>query len=165
MVAIRMYQVADKDPLTRMIAIFRVELAGYRGVAQELNQQAAKEELQEYLDKNYPVHVALDQNEELIGYLVCRIVGRVVWAESLFVNPDMRRKGVGSALYTKAEEIAKKHGENGAVYNWVHPTNDAIITFLRKQGYTVLNLIELRRQRPGEKISQRMEVGVHTFDY
>jgi ribosomal protein S18 acetylase RimI-like enzyme len=146
-----------------MIALFRVELAGYRVITQEANQQAAKEELQEYLDKSYPIHVAVDQNDEPIGYLVCRIAENVVWAESLFVNPDMRRKGIGSTLYAKAEEAAKNHGEN--VYNWVHPTNDAIIGFLRKQGYTVLNLIELRQRRPGEKITQQMKVGEHTFDY
>ncbi|MFW9917381.1 MAG: GNAT family N-acetyltransferase [Candidatus Thorarchaeota archaeon] len=164
MVAIRLYKVTDKKPLTRMIALFRVELASYRDITQEANQQAAKEELQEYLDKNYPIHVAVDQNDEPIGYLVCRIAERVVWAESLFVSPDMRRKGIGSALYAEAEKLAKKLGED-TVYNWVHPTNHNVISFLRKQGYTVLNLIELRRRRSGEKIVQQMKVGKHIFDY
>ncbi len=164
MVTIRLHRITDKKPLTRMIALFRVELAGYRGIAQEANQQAAKEELREYLDRGYPIHVAVDQHDEPIGYLVCRVIERVVWAESLFVSPNMRRKGVGSALYARAEELAKKSG-NDTVYNWVHPSNDAIIGFLSKQGYTVLNLIELRQRRPGEKITQQMKVGEHTFDY
>jgi ribosomal protein S18 acetylase RimI-like enzyme len=164
MVVIREYQVGYEKPLRQMITSFRVELASYRGITREINSQAAKEELQEYLDKNYPIHVAVDQNGEPIGYLVCRVAERVVWAESLFVTPTMRRKGIGSALYAKAEELAKQQGEN-TVYNWVHPSNDAIISFLRKQGYTVLNLIELRRQRAGEKIAQKINVGKHTYDY
>jgi hypothetical protein len=50
-------------------------------------------------------------------------------------------------------------------YNWVHPNNDGIIAFLRKRGYGVLNLIELRGARPGASLTNKVRVGEHEFDY
>ncbi len=78
--------------------------------------------------------------------------------------PEYRRKGIGTALYEKAEEIAESLGSD-TVYNWVHPNNDAIISFLKKRGYGVLNLIELRRKWKGEEPKMKIRVGRHEFDY
>lgn len=47
----------------------------------------------------------------------------------------------------------------------MHPNNDAMIGFLKKRGYTVLNLIELRRPRREEPLRERVMVGEHAFDY
>ena len=40
-----------------------------------------------------------------------------------------------------------------------------MIAFLRKRGYTVLNLIEIRKPYQGEKLAQVIQVGEHEFDY
>jgi ribosomal protein S18 acetylase RimI-like enzyme len=96
--------------------------------------------------------------------MVCRIEGDVVWAESLFVLPVWRRRGVGTELYAEAEGMAERLG-GATVYNWVHPNNDGVIGFLRKRGYTVLNLIELRRPLPGEELGQGIAVGKNRFGY
>jgi len=40
-----------------------------------------------------------------------------------------------------------------------------MIGFLKKRGYTVLNLIELRRPRREEPLRERVMVGEHAFDY
>ena len=40
-----------------------------------------------------------------------------------------------------------------------------MIEFLRKRGYTVLNLIEIRKPYQGEKLTQTIQVDQHTFDY
>jgi len=56
------------------------------------------------------------------------------------------------------------HGED-QVYNWVHPDNHKIIAFSAKRGYNVLNLIELRKPHPGEKLCQRIRVGEHEYNY
>lgn len=37
---------------------------------------------------------------------------RYVWLESIYVDETYRRKGVGSALFEKAEELAKSYGED-----------------------------------------------------
>ena len=88
----------------------------------------------------------------------------IVWDELLFVIPEERRKGVGSALFKRAEEFAKELGGH-TLYNWVHPNNNKSIQFLKKRGYDVLNLIELRRKRPEEEFTQEIVVGKHSFNY
>lgn len=40
-----------------------------------------------------------------------------------------------------------------------------MIDFLRKRGYTVLNLIEIRKPYKGKKLTQTIAVGEHEFDY
>lgn len=96
--------------------------------------------------------------------MVCRIEEPVVWVESIYVANKNRRNGIASALFQKAEKIAAEYGES-TVYNYVHPNNDKIIHFLKKQGYSVLNLIEIRKQYPDEKFHTTIQVGNHEFDY
>ena len=153
----------DADEVSELIADFRVTLNGFRGIDGERSLASARKEFMEYIEKEYPVYVAVE-GSKIVGYLVCRIDDDVVWAESLYVLPEHRRKGIGTALYEKAEEIAESLGSD-TVYNWVHPNNDAIISFLKKRGYSVLNLIEIRRKWKGEEPKMRIRVGEHDFDY
>lgn len=64
----------------------------------------------------------------------------------------------------KAEKLAEVYG-NETVYNYVHPNNHRMIEFLRKRGYTVLNLIEIRKPYQKEGLTQTITVGEHKFDY
>ena len=80
------------------------------------------------------------------------------------IKPAYRRQGIASALYNEAEKLAQALGSD-TPYNWVHPNNDAIIQFLQHRGYDILNLIELRHPRPGEKPSEVISVGKHKFNY
>ena len=64
----------------------------------------------------------------------------------------------------KAEEIAASMGED-TVYNFVHPNNAGMIAFLRSKGYTVLNMIEIRKPYRDETLTSKIEVGNESFDY
>lgn len=151
------------DELATMSALFRVELRSYKGIISQPNLIIGREEINEYLSFGFLVFAALINNE-YAGYVVCRIEDNVVWVENLFVKEEYRRFGVASALHTKAEEIAATHGSD-TVYNYVHPNNHRMIEFLKKRGYTVLNLIEIRKAHNGETLTQRIKVGNHVFDY
>ena len=151
------------DDLALMVALFRVELRSYKGIASKPNMEAGREEMEEYLAAGFPVFAAL-VNGEYAGYVVCRIDSEVVWVESIFVKEKYRRHGVATALHSKAEEIAASYGDD-TVYNYVHPNNHRMIDFLRKRGYTVLNLIEIRKPYKGENLTQKICVGEHEFDY
>lgn len=146
-----------------MVALFRVELNSYRKIITKPNIKAGFEEIEEYLSNGFPVYAALI-NGEYAGYAVCRVDSEVVWVESLFVKEEYRRRGVATALHKKAEEIAASYGDE-TVYNYVHPNNHRMIEFLRNRGYTVLNLIEIRKPYKGEKLTQTITVGEHEFDY
>ncbi len=151
------------DSLAEMVALFRVELRSYKGIVSKPNVEAGREEMEEYLAAKFPVFAAVVDGK-YAGYVVCRIDSEVVWVESIFVREEYRRCGVASALHNKAEEIAASYGDD-TVYNYVHPNNHRMIEFLRKRGYTVLNLIEIRKPYQGERLTQTITVGEHQFDY
>ena len=151
------------DALAEMVALFRVELRSYKGIVSKPNTNAGREEMEEYLTAKFPVYAALVDGE-YAGYMVCRVDSEVVWVESIFVKEKYRRHGVATALLSKAEEIAASYGDD-TVYNYVHPNNHRMIKFLRKRGYTVLNLIEIRKPYNDEKLTQTITVGEHEFDY
>ena len=151
------------DNLAQMVALFRVELRSYKGIVSKPNVDAGREEMEEYLAAGFPVFAAIVDGE-YAGYVVCRVDSEVVWVESIFVKDEYRRQGIASALHSKAEEIAAFYGDD-TVYNYVHPNNHRMIAFLRKRGYTVLNLIEIRKPYQGEQPTKTICVGEHEFDY
>ena len=151
------------DALAEMVALFRVELRSYKGIVSKPNVDVGRVEMEEYLAARFPVFVAMVDGQ-YAGYVVCRVDSEVVWVESIFVKEEYRRHGVAAALHSKAEEIAASYGDD-TVYNYVHPNNHRMIGFLRKRGYTVLNLIEIRKPYKDEKLTQTITVGEHEFDY
>ena len=164
MIRIEALQEAAIGQAAPLAAQFRVTLKSYKGISSEPDPEAGAEELREYFAAGFPVYAAIEDDGTLCGYMVCRVDGACVWVESLYVRPEVRRQGVGGALFRKAEELAASFGEN-TVYNYVHPNNSGVIAFLRSMGYTVLNLIEIRKPYPGEKLSTEIRVGENRFDY
>lgn len=151
------------EKIASLVADFRVELCSYKGIETKPDIEAGKEDLLYFLKAQYPVFAAED-NGEIVGYLVCRIEDEVLWVEHIYVCSHYRRKGVASLLFEKAEEIADSIGQE-TVFNYVHPNNDGMIQFLRSKGYTVLNLIEIRKPYKGEKMKTTIKVNNNTFDY
>ncbi len=153
----------DADRLAPLVANFRVTLNGYRGIASQPKVEAAQEEIGEFLAADFPIFAA-EEGGELVGYAVCRMDAPCLWVEHLFVREAYRRKGVASLLFEKAEELARAMGED-TVFNFVHPNNLGMIAFLRSKGYTVLNMIEIRKPYPGERLTTTIPVGDAVFDY
>ena len=153
----------EVDMAAPLVAEFRVALMSYKGIDIQPDIQDGKEELIDYLDKKYPIFVALE-DEKCVGYIVCRIDEPCVWAESLFVSREYRRKHIASALFEKAEEVAGSYGQE-TVYNFVHPNNNGVIAFLKSRGYNVLNLIEIRKAYTGEKPITKVKIQDNEFDY
>ena len=153
----------DVDRLAPLVADFRVTLNGYRGISSQPKVEAAREEIGEFLDAGFPVFAAEDDGA-LAGYMVCRIEEPCLWVEHLFVREAYRRRGVATLLFEKAEALAAAMGEE-TVFNFVHPNNLGMIGFLRSKGYTVLNMIEIRKPYPGEQLKTIIPVGDAVFDY
>jgi ribosomal protein S18 acetylase RimI-like enzyme len=160
---IRKYQDGDAQQIINLIAEYRVFLSSLKSISKSIDLESAKDELDDYLSTRYSVYVAVEK-QKIVGYIVCKIDQNVVWAESLFVKPSMRRKGIGSALYSEVESLVEKlDGET--IFNWVHPNNNEIISFLEKRGYNVLNLIEIRKPWVGEETTREIKVNNHQFRY
>ena len=151
------------EKVVPLIAAFRVTLRSYKGIESESDPEAAREEIREFLEKGYPVFAA-EHNGETVGYIACRIEEPCLWVEHIYVSGRYRRHGAASLLFGKAEEIAGSMGEE-TVYNFVHPNNEGMIAFLRSKGYTVLNMIEVRKPYGGEKLTTKVRVDDNDFDY
>jgi ribosomal protein S18 acetylase RimI-like enzyme len=158
------YQHSYREALIGLIAKFRVSLRSLKGCEIEEDLKSAEEELDFYRRKKYSILLALGTNEDVLGYIIIKIEEEIVWAESLYVSESSRQKGIGGDLYYKAEEIAQKFQQD-TIYNWIHPNNTKIIHFLKKRGYNVLNLVEIRKKRKNEIIQSTINIGDNSFDY
>lgn len=153
----------DIDIIAPSIAEFRVYLKSLHGIKAKPNIEAAREEFIEYIDNSFAVYAALNELETVAGYIVLRESCKVIWVESLYVDPEFRRQGVATLLFETAEEYTETLG-NDCVYNWIHPNDDIIINFLKNRGYNTLNLIELTKDRD-KKDTEVITVGNHTYKY
>jgi ribosomal protein S18 acetylase RimI-like enzyme len=158
------YNDVFKTKLIPLIAQNAISLAKLKNREKEVDFEAANEDLEYYLRNKFPFFLAIDDDNKILGFTVCRIDENVVWDELLYVIPEERRKGIASALFKRAEQVAIELGGD-TLYNWVHPNNEKIIPFLKKQGYEVLNFIEIRKKYPNETLTQRMKVGKHEYKY
>lgn len=113
----------------------------------------AVREAESYFTENRKIFV-YKINNKMVGYSVVKIEDQVVWLDWLYVDPDFQGSEVSSKLFDHAEEFSAKLG-NDQLYIWVHPDNHRMIKFLKKKGYDVLNLIEIKKEKnnPKEKIS------------
>ena len=145
-----------------LLADFRVSLRAFKNIKSIPDIEAAKQELKWAIDDKWPIYLVEDNNQ-IVGYMLLR-VDDCVWVEHIYVDPSYRRKGVASLLYDKAEEVSNSIGGD-TVYNFVHPNNDAMMSFLRSKGYTVLNLVEVRRPYKNEELNGKYKIGNNEFDY
>ena len=153
----------DADKIAPLVAAFRTQLKSCKGIKSQPDIEAGKEEILEFVESGFPVY-AVEDSGILAGYIVCRIDAPCLWVEHIYVRPDYRRRGIATMLFSKAEEIAASMGED-TVYNYVHPNNENMIRFLRSKGYTVLNMIEIRKPYRDEKLTEIIHVGKEAFDY
>lgn len=161
--SVQIAELNELDNIAPLIAKFRVELNSLKRICSDENIQAAKEELSDYLNRKYPVFIAKKESS-YIGYCVCRIDENVVWLESLYVLPEYRRTGIATKLFNTAQQLAKSYGEE-TLYIYVHPNNDGMIAFLRRNGYSTLNLIEIRKKYHNEAVNEQIKIGNNVFDY
>lgn len=160
---IRRLDASCADALAPLAAAFRATLCSLSGFSSQGDVNMAKEELLEYFQAGYPIYAA-EESDTFVGYVVCRTQDGLVWVEQLYVDPAFRRRGIASRLFEQAEALALENGEE-TVFNYVHPNNDAVIRFLRARGYTVLNLLEIRKPYRAEKPRRTIDVNGYRFDY
>ena len=150
------------EEVANLLALFRMTLLGFKDIKTSPDIESAKSELKGYVDDKWPLYVALEDNKA-VGYILLRVDG-VVWIEHIFVKEGYRRKGIASGLFAKAEECSNNLNED-TVFNYVHPNNEAMINFLKSKGYSVINMIEIRKPYKNEKPKTKIKVGNNEFDY
>ena len=153
----------SKEKLSELLISFRAFLASLKNKEDKMSIKEGIEEIDYYLDKDFPIYVAQIDNQ-LAGYFILKYDDDAVWLEHFYVKDEFRNKGIGSTLFKKAEEEIENQGYVN-LYNWVHPNNDRMINFLKKQGYDVLNMIEIRKKFKDEKLTSEVRVDKNKFNY
>ncbi|MCF8009433.1 MAG: GNAT family N-acetyltransferase [Halanaerobiales bacterium] len=151
------------EKLSKLLISFRDFLASLKNRENKMTTKEGIEEIEYYLDKDFPIYIAL-VNDRLAGYFILKYDDDAVWLEHFFVKESFRNKKIGTALFKKAEEVIGDHGYVN-LYNWVHPNNDRMINFLRKQEYDVLNMIEIRKKFKNEKLKRKIDLNSNQFRY
>lgn len=154
----------QKDQLINLFALFRQTLRLLKSKNAPLDLQGAKEEVNYYIENKFPLILAFDSLNNLIGFILLKEDHGIIWVEYLYVLPKWRRNGVASALFHKAEEFMQKFDQE-TLYLYIHPNNHKMIQFLDRLNYNVLNLIEIRKKRKEETLNSSIQVGEHNFRY
>ena len=162
---VRIVPVNEKNAyvLQYMVIEFRKELAAMKDTQPDMDLESAGAELDWYLSRHYPMFAA-SISGNYVGYAVCKVEDDVVWLESIYVKKDYRRRGIATRLLKEAEKVGEEHG-NETLYVNIHPNNDRVIGLLQKNGYDVLNLIEVRKKYQGETAETQYRIGDHDYKY
>ncbi len=162
---VRIVDIDEKNAyaISYMVVEFRKVLSSLKNWESDYELEDASEEINDYLKKHYPVFAA-SISGRYVGYAVCRIDSDVVWLESIYVRNEYRRQGIASKLLKRCEEVGRELG-NETLYVYIHPNNDAVISFLNENGYNVLNLIEVRKAYNDEKTDTEYGIGKHKYKY
>ncbi len=151
------------NDLSFLLAEFRNELALLKKRKLNYSLSQAVEELAEYFSSDYEIYIAVKSNT-IIGYAILKIFDKTVWLDQLFVHKAERRNSVASSLLEIVNKRAVDYGKETAFIH-VHPNNHKMLKFLAKNGYDVLNLLEIRKLYNNESINTNIKVGVNSFLY
>ncbi len=89
--------------------------------------------------------VAESNNKKIIGTIMAGYDGHRGWIYSLAVNPDYRKKGIGSLLIKHAEnELIKLNCPK--INLQVLPSNKDVVNFYKKNGYNLEERIHMGKK-------------------
>lgn len=92
------------------------------------------EGIERFLKRNPTTSFVAEENNNLVGVILCGHDGRRGYIYHTAVNPDYRRNGLGEALVNAALESLKKEGINKAALV-VFSTNDVGNKFWESIGF------------------------------
>ena len=72
------------NDVATLLANFRVVLRKFKNEITEPDVKDAKDELNYYLEKKYPLYLAIKDNK-VVGYILLRVDG-VVWVEHIYAQ-------------------------------------------------------------------------------
>ena len=135
---------------TSIVAINKHNLASisymvsdcYQEIHHITDPDLVQEQFMEYLNSDNHIY-SLTVNGKAIGYYVLVNQHDKYLLESIYVRKEERRKGNGSTLLKHAEEIANY--EHKSLIMHVTATNEIYMNLLKKNGYTTVEYIQIRK--------------------
>lgn len=114
----------------------------YQEIHHITDPDLVQEQFMEYLNSDNHIY-SLTVNGKAIGYYVLVNQHDKYLLESIYVRKEERRKGNGSTLLKHAEEIANY--EHKSLIMHVTATNEIYMNLLKKNGYTTVEYIQIRK--------------------
>jgi len=141
---IREYREKNFTDLTHLYRDFFNEMREWQGWEQlRLDEKEAEKTAKESQDKNSYIFVAVDSGR-LVGFSRIQFWDGAYFIREVFIAKPFRRRGLGSKLLEKCEDLVRKKGET-SIYLSVEPKHSVSINFLIHNGYDTLNMFELRK--------------------
>ncbi len=141
---LRRYRNTDFKALAHLYRDFFNEMREWQGWVQlKLSDEEASETAKGSLDKCSRIFVAEDSGK-LAGFGRIQLWDGAYFVREIYVAKPCRRKGIGSRLLARCEDQVRKEGET-SVYLTVEPRHAVSLSFLIKNGYDTLNMLELRK--------------------
>ena len=129
----------------QLVFEMKIIMSRLNGSEKIVMMSEAVREAEGYFTENREIFV-YKINNKMVGYSVLKTEDQVIWLDWLYIDPDYHGKGIASKLFDHAEEFTMKLG-NDQLYIWVHPDNHRMLKFLKKKGYDVINLIEVKKNK------------------
>lgn len=110
----------------------------YSSPGDTYNVERARDYLQ-YEFENFPQYcwIAIE-NKKCLGGIFCKTIrhywGQLLSIDSIQVEPDFQRKGIGSKLLNRVINEAKKNKLNGTWFV-IDRTNKSLVAWYKKMGY------------------------------
>lgn len=152
---------STNQELVALVLEMRSAMDGLNQSTRNVSLSEATQQANSYFSNNRLVF-GMYQNETIVGYSVLKIEDSVCWLDWIFVRPDYRGTEIASKLFDHAEEFSLDLGNN-QLYVWVHPDNHRMIKFLKKKGYDVLNLLEIKKEK--SNYQEKIQIIGNKFRY
>ena len=128
-----------------MYADCRKELAALKNVRAGQDIELAQQEIDEALAGQEMIFAAV-KDGRYAGYMILK-PGTDLILKDMYVRPDYRRRGIATAMFVKAQEIAAEEGMQLSVV--MKPYIEKMLGFLQKQGWNCLDEVRLVRNDGG----------------
>ena len=142
---IRKVKVSDIDSLNKLLMqVLMVHHNGRPDLFKPNVKKYTDEELLDIIaDESLPIFVAVDENDEMLGYAFCRFIQHIdnniltdiktLYIDDLCVDEDERGKHIGKELYEYVISFAKASGCYNVTLN-VWSCNESAMQFYEKCG-------------------------------
>jgi len=155
----------DIPALARLVGQFWPEHSRMIGGNRSITEEECLAEVSGRLsqaDSGY--FLALNEGGEIVGYRSWELSGTFYTTCEMFVIPTMRRRGIAAQLIERFERWLTERGQDIACIS-ITPHNSAMLKLLVREGYTILNKIEFRKDLSPDARAPRGTLSLFDFEW
>ncbi len=145
----RAYARGDREPLISMIREFFEHHRSLAGREDPMEAEEAESILQRWLDRSENELLVYIDSAQPVGFVRLRKEAGVCWLEDMAVSSQRRGRGYGRQMMEALGVHLQERGQN-SIYAPVMPANIRALEFYVECGFTILNMVELRKDLDGD---------------